>query len=249
MNWTLACGACVVVSAGAVVQATGQSQAPAQQLLEQFKSEGNFSRQFQVATKLVALNDPAVLPQLTAWLDHADRHARGNAAFVFAGLGHERGFEVLNAILTDKSERVKGPGIAIAPGNGIVSLSAQIQADRYYAVHLFGSLKDPRALPTLIPLIADESVNYKVAWALGQLGGRAAVDALIAALTNKAPNVRVIAIQALESLGAREALPRLREMLSDNEKSSFGSRVSVADAARAAIATLQKTPRPISISR
>lgn len=220
-----------------------QTPGPAQQLLEQFKAAADFNRQFQLATRLVALKDPSVLQQLTGSLTHEDRHVRGNAAFVFAGLGNQRGFEVLYAILTDTSaERVKGPGIATADGNGVISLANQLNTDRYYAVHLLGLLKDPRALPTLIPLLADERVSYKVAWALGQIGGRAAVDALMAALSDKSSDVRVIAIQALESLGATEALPRLRAMLDDNEKSHFGSLVSVADAARAAIATLQKVP-------
>jgi HEAT repeat protein len=223
------------------LQAT-QTPVPAQQLLEQFRTAVDFHRQFQVATALVALNDPSVLQQLVGSLNHEDRHVRGNAAFVFAGMRDVRGFDVLKAILSDTSERTKGPGIAIAPGNGVFSLAAQIHSDRYYAVHLFGLLKDPRALPTLIPLMADESVSYKVAWALGQIGGRAAVDALMAALTNKSPSVRVIAIQSLESLGAIEALPQLRAMLVDNEKSNFGSLLSVADAARAAIAKLQKAP-------
>jgi HEAT repeat protein len=219
-----------------------QGPPPAQLLLEQFKTAEAFTQQFEVAKKIVTLNDVRVLQQLKGFLNNQDRHLRGNAAFVFAGLGDEQGFEVLYGILTDTSDRVKGPGIATAPGNGIVSLAAQIHTDRYYAVHLLGTLKDPRTLPVLIPLLRDESVSYKVAWALGEIGGRAAVDALMGALADKSPDVRVIAIQSLESLGATEALPRLRSMLNDNEKSHFGSLQSVADAARAAIAKLQKAP-------
>jgi hypothetical protein len=79
-------------------------------------------------------------------------------------------------ILMDaSSNRTLGPGIGIGPSDGhTYSLSHQIQADRYYAVHLFGELKDRRAIPVLIPLLRDETLNYKVAWALGQIGGRAA---------------------------------------------------------------------------
>ena len=216
-----------------------QGNPPAKQLLDQFKGTEVFWQQFEVAKKLVALHDVQVLQELTGWLNHEDRHLRGNAAFIFAGLGDKRGLEVISAMLTDTSDRAKGSGIATAPSDGRFSLAAQIQADRYYAVHLLGALKDPRALPILVPLLGDDNVNYKVAWALGEIGGRAAVDSLMGALNNKSSDVRVIAIQSLESLGAKEALPRLRSLLDDNERSHFGTLLSVADAARAAIAKLQ----------
>ena len=74
---------------------------------------------------------------------------------------------------------------------------------------------------------------------VASLSGLVLVDTLVGALDNQSPDVRVIAIQSLASLDAKEALPRLRSLLDDTEKSRFGDQVSVADAARAAIARLQ----------
>ena len=51
--------------------------------------------------------------------------------------------------------------------------------------------------------------------------------------------MRVMAIYALEELDAKEALPRLIALLDDHRKSHFGAQVSVADAAKAAIAKLR----------
>jgi hypothetical protein len=51
--------------------------------------------------------------------------------------------------------------------------------------------------------------------------------------------MRVYVIYALEELNARDAIPRLIPLLDDHRKSNFGARVSVAEAARAAIAKLQ----------
>jgi hypothetical protein len=51
--------------------------------------------------------------------------------------------------------------------------------------------------------------------------------------------MRVLSIYALETLNAREALPRLISLLDDHRTSNFGAQVSVADAAKAAIAKLQ----------
>jgi hypothetical protein len=50
----------------------------------------------------------------------------------------------------------------------------------------------------------------------------------------------VLAIYALETLHATEAVPRLVSLLNDDQKSNFGAQVSVSDAARAAIATLKQ---------
>jgi HEAT repeat protein len=51
--------------------------------------------------------------------------------------------------------------------------------------------------------------------------------------------MRVLAIYALVELKATEALPSLRQLLGDNERSNFGKLESVDEAAQAAIAKLQ----------
>lgn len=222
----------------------GQPVAPTQtvqqstaELLEQFRNEKVFWRQKEVAKRIVARQDTSVLDELANWLSHQDRHVRGNAAFVFAGLGDDRGFEVIRAILTDRSERPPG---FIAGGKW--SLGAQIRSDRYYAVHLFGDLKDPRAVPILVQLLRDEEVNHIVPWSLAEIGDKRAVGPLMAALGDKNPSIRVLAIYALEKLGAKEALPRLRGLLRDKEKCDFGKLDSVAEAAKAAIAKIEARP-------
>lgn len=83
----------------------GQQRPSVPELLRQFEGERVFWRQFEVAKAIVAANDMSVLPALESWLTHEDRHLRGNAAFIFAGLGDPRGFEVIVAILGDRSER------------------------------------------------------------------------------------------------------------------------------------------------
>ena len=102
-----------------------------------------FWQQIEVAREIVAANDLTVLPKLQSWLTHEDRHIRGNVTFIYAALGDARGFDGIAAILGDRSERPEGQGI---PG-GRWSLQGQIRADRYYAAHLLGDLKDPRAVP------------------------------------------------------------------------------------------------------
>src|SRR5258705_13857871 len=84
----------VLISLSVSGQDSQRKSSLAVELLEQFKNEKVFWRQIDIAKKIVELHDPNVLPDLVSWLNHDDRHLRGNAAFIFAGLGDDRGFEV-----------------------------------------------------------------------------------------------------------------------------------------------------------
>jgi HEAT repeat protein len=219
-----------------------QRNAATDDLLRQFVNERVFWKQFEIARKLVATQDRSVLSVLEVWLNDDDRHLRGNVAFVFAGLGDERGLPVIVAMLKDPSDRPEGQGQAWGSSDGRYHVEQQIRADRYYAVNLLGHLKDRRAVPILIPLLTDIQLKEEVPWALGEIGDRAADEALIARLSDYDPSMRVFAIQALVKLGAKEALPNLRDLLNDFEKSRFSNQVTVAAAARAAIVKLENTP-------
>lgn len=222
------------IGSDALPKPTVESTLSTEALIEAFKSEKSFSRQFEIANAIVERGDVGVLPALETWLHHDDRHLRGNAAFVFARLGDVRGFQVITDILTDRSDRSHG---FIAGGNW--TLQGQIREDRYYAAHLLGDLRDPKAIPILVPLLRDDEINYIVPWALGEIGDKGAIAPLLGALDDPSPSIRVLAIYALETLHATEALPRLISLLDDNERSDFGAQVSVAEAAKAAIAKLQ----------
>lgn len=209
--------------------------AAALQLVDEFKNSKVFWQQFEIGAKIVALHDTNVLSTLAGCLTNEDRHARGNAAFIFARLGDARGFDVLREILTDRSARPKVEGMV----NGNWTLQAQIASDRYYAVHLFGDLKDRRAVPILVPLLNDKEVNYIVPWSLGEIGDKRAIEPLIGALSDKNPLMRVLAIDSLQDLRAVEALPHLRALTNDDEKIDFDNLSSVAEAARVAITKLE----------
>jgi HEAT repeat protein len=223
-------------------QSETQENHSAAALVEQFKSSKVFFQQFDIAGKIVALHDTSVLPGLVSYLTDEDRHARGNAAFIFAALGDDRGFKVIAAILADRSDRPEAEGMGRSDDGGY-DLERQITEDRYYAAHLFGDLKDPRAVPILVPLLHDQEVNYIVPWSLGEIGDKRAVKPLIEMLSDKDPSMRVLCIFALQALGAREALPRLHDLLADNERCNFDKQVSVAEAARTAIFILETKPK------
>ena len=208
-------------------------------LVEQFKKEEIFFRQFPIAQELVGRGDLRVLPSLVDLLNHEDRHIRGNAAFVFAGLRDFRGFQIIVDMLTDRSDRPEGQGMPAPSSDGRYRSERQVATDRYYAAHLLGDLRDPRAVPVLAPLLKDAEVDDIVPWALGQIGGYSAINALLDALEDERPSMRIHAIYALETLKAKEAVPRLIPLLDDHRRTNLGTPVEVAEAAKAAIEKLR----------
>jgi HEAT repeat protein len=225
--------------AASVAASAAQTTPPTDALVESFKRESVFWPQFTIAVRIAERNDPRVLPALASWLGHEDRHLRGNAAFIFARLGDPRGFQTIAAILADRSARPQGQGIPGAPGDGRYRVAQQIAADRYYAAHLLGDLEDPQAVALLVPLLKDREVQSIVPWSLAQIGDKGAVGPLLEVLDADDPSMRVLAIYALETLRASEAVPRLTALLDDHRRSNFGGQVSVADAAKRALAKLK----------
>lgn len=234
-------------------------------LISRFQRETVFWQQAEIGGKLASRATIEDLAPLAPWLGHDDRHIRGNVAWVFAKLSDRRGFDTLVGILNDRSTKrtIHPPSIETGlveevPDTGKNSrdawlrspeaLAYQIREDRYYAIHLLGTLRDPRAVPVLIPLLADDEQNYKVAWALGEIGDPRAIPPLIEALSNQDAHVRVVAIDALRRMNAREALPQITALFDDQALPHAGEPVPVGQTARIAAQSLQWTgstgPRP-----
>jgi HEAT repeat protein len=218
---------------------TVDSTKPSSALVEQFKNERYFWRQMEIAKAIAAKGDASVLPPLSDWLGHQDRHIRGNVAFIFASFGDPRGLQTIADTLADRSERPQGQGIPTASSDGRYRFERQVAADRYYAAHLLGDLRDPRGVALLVPLLDDSETQSIVPWSLGHIGDKRAIAPLIAALDNDDPSNRVLVIYALEALDAKEAVPRLMTLVNDDRKSRFGALVTVSEAAKAAIAKLR----------
>jgi len=173
-------------------------------LVAQFKTTTTFWKQLEMAKQIVTLQDKSVLQVLEPWLSNEDMHQRGNAAFIFASLGDDRGFQAIKAILENRSPK---RAVFRIDDAGRPNPELQIREDRYYAAHLFGNLKDVRAVPILVPLLRDEEVNEVVAWSLGQIGDKSAIPTLKEALGDDSLTMRASALRALEKLGAKEGLP------------------------------------------
>ena len=125
---------------------------------------------------------------------HAPQRQRGVR---LARLGDDRGLEVIQAILEDRSPK---RAVFEIDSAGHPSPALQIRADRYYAAHLLGDLKDVRAVPILVALLKDEDVKEVVPWSLGEIGDKSAISPLKDALGENSLTMRASALRALEKL-------------------------------------------------
>jgi HEAT repeat protein len=190
----VAFGICVVLTPG--IPLSGAPAQPAE-LVKQFENTTVFWEQFEVAKKIVALGDKSALPLLEPWLHCEEMRRRGNAGFIFAKFGDDRGFQTIVSILDDRSTN---RAIEARDDAGEPSPKMQIRDDRYYAAHLLGDLRDVRAVPILIPLLKDEDVKYIVPWSLAEIGDKSAIPSLKNALGDDSLMMRAAAQLALEKL-------------------------------------------------
>jgi hypothetical protein len=229
----------MIVLPGATSAAAIPQAGPAPvELVERYERIG-LGGGIELARQVASVEDRDLLRRLERQLQHGDRRLRADAALIFALRGEPRGFDVLEGILGDHSPRPKGWAHPWAKW----SLAAQIQSDRYYAVHVLAFTKGSRAAALLLPLLADSSLNYKAAWALGTVGDRQAIPALIESLAHEDALMRTSAIDALARLDAAEALPYLRSLLGDHTLPRAGDQISVSEHAGAAIAAIERARR------
>jgi PBS lyase HEAT-like repeat-containing protein len=141
---------------------------PIEELIDRFKREQFFWRQFEIGERLVASGDRRIIGELDAWLTHPDLRIRGNVAFVLGRLGDARGYTTLLEIVGTPSSQEVGPAAASARWTTL----RQISGERYYAAHLLGELKDPRAVPLLIALLNDDDVSAAAQRAINRIEGK-----------------------------------------------------------------------------
>jgi hypothetical protein len=136
------------------------------------------------------------------------------------------------ADLNQSSER------ATSAGNGIIAgvvvnerqepvVRAQVQA--FSVRKIAPQVQQPQSSP----------FSMRAQFKSEKIGDKRAVGPLLDALDDDSPSMRVLSIYALETLNATEAIPRLISLQDDLRKSNFGAQVSVAEAAKAALAKLQ----------
>jgi HEAT repeat protein len=147
------------------------------------------------------------------YLNTEDRQRRCNAAFVIAGLGDKQGLAIIISTLEDKTQRAT----EMIRSDGMPNVPGQIRQDRYYAALLLGQLKMKDAVPALIKMLTDETINYRAAISLGELGDKSAVPAL-RQMAKDFPAQRLWAGYGLAALGEQDGFDVLNEIIRSDSR-------------------------------
>ena len=192
-------------------------QAEIAELLVAYPNTQYFWQQTDIARRLVAIGDPAVVDSIELYLDTTDRRRRCNAAYVLAAFGDERGTQVLIGELedtgTDKRDMREGVS-RTGPPSREADLRRQVVSDRYLAALLLGDLRSTAAVPALIAATRDSTINYQAAISLGEIGDPSALPAL-REMIERFPEQKTWAGYALATLGDTQGFEVLKDALSD----------------------------------
>ena len=148
-------------------------------------------------------------------------------------------WEATKALIALGDTRVVPPLIALTQGTGASD-------QRTAAVYVLGWLRDTRALAPLVQVLRNSQEGAQLrshaAEALAYLGDRRAVPALLAALDDPAPAVRLWSAFALGELGDMRAVAPL-ERLAATDVSPVPGWWTVGEEAREALKRLEAAPR------
>jgi HEAT repeat protein len=183
---------------------------------------------------ILVVSDRRLVEPLLAPLRLGQVAARCAAAAALASLGDRRATPALALALQDPVFTVRA---AAAHALGVLRDAAAVPAllaalarpdrqdcdgwndwhrCRYRILEALGRIRDPRARPPLEAALADPVLAAAAADALGVLGDRAAVTALVEAARSCDPDVRVAAARALGRLRDLRAADTLVRRLTDS---------------------------------
>jgi HEAT repeat protein len=154
---------------------------------------------------------------LVEQLQAESRRRRCKAALLLELLGDRRGVPAIIKELNDTSFRPYDDMEFKSDNRQLVN--RQIVQDRYYAALLLGILGDKRAVPALIEVTRDETIDYQAAMSLGQIGDKRAIPALhdmLERCSNK-PFPCLFAGYGLAMLGDKEGLKVVIDTLNDHQ--------------------------------
>jgi len=126
--------------------------------------------------------------------------------------------------------------LALQTQYGSAGIDALIPLEKWYpkslremAAWVLGTIRDTRAVPTLLESMQDESpeLRTRCAWALGEMQDSRAFDSLLGLLADPEPTVRIEGIRTLGKLGDHQAIQPLLDIWEalKAQKKKIGDRV------------------------
>jgi hypothetical protein len=173
----------------------------------------------QAQDMLVRLSTDALLPDLIARSGSQLAGERVRAAQLLLQLGKHAAAALFDGLLRerDPERSAQLAGVLIALGERAqTEIERQIQRPPHgpqprLAIRLAGEMQDPALVPTLAGLFSapDGPLRKEAAQALVTIGGRAASDALVVALSSPDDELVELAAEGLGEMADRRAVPGL----------------------------------------
>ena len=219
----------VKTAAAAALTAIG---GPAVEDLSFCLQDPDLSVQEAAASVLSAIADERALEPLHAALLSQDWVVRMHAARAVGRLGNPTSVETLGLLLQDTVPAVRDEAIEalVSIGESAVAPLVEALAHQDWRIRLRATealcvMKSQTAVKPLTGLLQrdpDIAVRQEAARALGNIGDRTTVDALLEAIEE--PRLRVRAIEALGKIGDRRVLPLLFRLISELKTSEYEDR-------------------------
>ena len=189
-------------------------------------SDEDWAVREEAAAMLGSFKDPRAVMPLTRALHDADRAVREAAIGALSSIG-EPSVPALATCLADPALHVQEAASAILASIAdarvfeplVAALRSRDWIVRMHAAKALGRIRDPEAVPVLMPLLQDKvkAVREEVSGALAAIGG-VAVLALIQALQHDEWLVRLHAVEALGKLKSSDAVePLLQALFNDRD--------------------------------
>jgi HEAT repeat protein len=168
---------------------------------------GDWRVAWQSAWALGQIKSPEAVPALIKGLKHKNADVARHSAKALGEIRDERAVPALIKALGHKNDNVVNHSAYALVKIGKPAVPTLIRALKYKnldvawrSAEVLVDIKDRRAVPALIKALERNNMIETSAWALGEIGGRKALLALMAHADHPQENVRIAVKNAIRSI-------------------------------------------------
>jgi len=188
------------------VSALGRKRNPkyASDLIKILKEDDNQKVRLEAIKALERIKSKEAVPALISATCDFDSRIKRKAIWALGEIGDSRAASSLTNSLND--------------------VETEICREAVFAIEKLGvygeELKDTWVVQSLVSVIRNpySDIQKEAAWALREIGDKAAVPGLLQTLEDKNPSVRKYAVSALAELGDKDIISALEKLLNDEDE-------------------------------
>lgn len=219
-------------------------------LIESLRDGTNAGRRNSATEALVRIGEQAIDSIIATLEREDDPDVRLSLINLLGDLRNDRGFEMLQRILSQESDVNLASGAATSLGRyrrpeSLETLTRALKRDepwlRFHVIEALGEIGDRTVLPDILPLYSDSSLRKPIIEAIGRIGDVGTVNFLLRVIAEE-EKLNLMALKALVNIAEAEKPRVMREA----ERSLIRKKVSAAfprEKFDPLVEHLRKTPR------